>query len=400
MALTLADVEFLRSERARRFLTDFAAADLSEANTLPLLTRLRKTLSPSEAGAVLTTLRLRHKARLKFPRHAADMLFTKSGLEQASHPWARRYRAGLIESQKVLDLCCGIGADSLAFATAGREVLGLDIDPVTVAIARHNSAVAKRRASFAVADVRAYDPAGFDCVFFDPSRRDEQGRRIRQTERYQPPLSLIADCNAKEVILKLAPGVDLRQLAAYGGQVEFISVAGRLVEAILWLRRPQSPPQATLLTARGRYHMIHQALEPVEIAPPGAWLIEPDPAILRARLVLQLAYDLDAAMLDPAIAYLTANSFAHSPWARAWRILDWMPFQLKRLRRYLVERRVGRVTVKKRGFPMSPEELINRLRLPNGDESRVLVLTRHLGKPVAIVCEDAPFGQNERIFYN
>ncbi|MCY3779658.1 MAG: SAM-dependent methyltransferase, partial [Chloroflexi bacterium] len=67
---------------------------------------------------------------------------------------------------------------------------------------------------------------------------------------------------------------------------------------------------------------------------------------------------------------------------------DWMPFQLKRLRRYLADRGVGRVTVKKRGFPLTPEELIARLRL-KGDESRVLVMTRHNGKPVAIVCEEA-----------
>ena len=78
---------------------------------------------------------------------------------------------------------------------------------------------------------------------------------------------------------------------------------------------------------------------------------------------------------------------AETAWGRYWKALDWMPFQLKRLRRYLVERGVGRVTVKKRGFAMTPEELIARLRLRAGAEERVLVMTRHLGKPIAIICE-------------
>jgi hypothetical protein len=64
-----------------------------------------------------------------------------------------------------------------------------------------------------------------------------------------------------------------------------------------------------------------------------------------------------------------------------------MPFQLKRLRRYLMESGVGRLTVKKRGFAMSPEALITRLRLRDGAEARVLVMTRHKGKPIAIICE-------------
>jgi hypothetical protein len=64
-----------------------------------------------------------------------------------------------------------------------------------------------------------------------------------------------------------------------------------------------------------------------------------------------------------------------------------MPFQLKRLRTYLRDHRIGQVTVKKRGVAITPEELINRLKLA-GSESRTLVLTRCAGKPVVLVCSD------------
>ena len=45
-----------------------------------------------------------------------------------------------------------------------------------------------------------------------------------------------------------------------------------------------------------------------------------------------------------------------------------------------------RVTVKKRGFAMTPDELIARLKLKGGGEERVLVLTRVQGKPALLVC--------------
>ena len=289
----------------------------------------------------------------------------------------------------MLDLCCGIGGDSLAFAAAGKRVLGLDIDPVRIAIAQHNAAATALPAVFQAADVERAIPQGYDCIFFDPARRDQQGRRIHHVEHYRPPLSLCRKWAADEALVKLSPAVDLRQLAVYGGQVEFISAKGQLTEALLWLHRPCAPPSATLLTDAGAHHKTGRSAAGVEIAAPKAWLFEPDPALLRAGLVRELAQDLNAAMLDETIAYLTMDARADTPWGRYWQVLDWMPFHLKRLRRYLATRGIGRVTIKKRGFALTPEELTARLRLKGGDMECVLVLTRHHGKPIVIIC--APY---------
>ncbi len=392
MALDLDDIAFLSSERGAALLSAYAERDLAADNTLPLLLELRQTLNPRQAAAVLTTLRLRQKAVAKFPRFAQSMLFTAAALQQASHPLCRQYRADQLGAQPVLDVCCGIGADSLAFAAAGAPVLGLDIDPVRIAIARHNAAVMGLPAQFQVADACDPLPASYDCIFYDPARRDAQGRRIRHVERSLPPLALARTWGARQLIVKLSPAVDLRQLESYGGSVEFISAQGQLTEALLWLRRRQARPFATKLTGAAAYQLHYQGAAQASLSPPQAWLFEPDPAVLRAGLVRQLAVELEVALLDETIAYLTLEKKVPTVWGRYWKILDWLPFQLKRLRRYLTERGVGRVTVKKRGFAMSPEALIARLRLKGGGESRVLALTRSQGRPIVIICEDSAFG--------
>lgn len=400
MSLNLADIEFLQSDRARDILAAQASCDISGANMLPLLSRLRKSLSPREASAILQTLKLRAKAKTKFPQHAQFMFFTDAGLQQASQPAISQYRARKLAAQSVLDLCCGIGADTSAFAAAGCQALGLDIDPVRIAIARHNAEALGSAAQFEAADIRRSMPSGYDCIFYDPGRRDQQGRRIHDVERYVPPLSLAKAWRAREILVKLSPAVDPRQLERYGGCVEFISLAGRLTEALIWLNHPAAPPLATKLTQNGPLHFCHEGESQAEISPPRGWLFEPDPAIIRAGLVQRLAVALTGSMLDETIAYVTMDRLARTPWGRYWKILDWMPFQLKRLRRYLAERGVGKVTVKKRGFPMSPEELIAKLRLRKGEEERALIMTRHRGKPVAIICSPMPFGQSPRISYN
>jgi hypothetical protein len=97
-----------------------------------------------------------------------------------------------------------------------------------------------------------------------------------------------------------------------------------------------------------------------------------------------LARQLDAVFLDPAIAYLTADSPRVTPLARCYRIEDYFPFQLKRLRRYLRERDVGEVTIKKRGSPLDPDVLRQALRL-RGSAYRIVFLTQVLGRATVLV---------------
>lgn len=388
MNITLQTLPFLTASAGEQLLNELAHDDLSDANTLPLLTRLRQTYSAENAGAALTMARLRQKAAHKFGAAAQKMLFTSDALEQASDPQIRQYRAQFATGKTVLDVCCSIGSDTLALARTSRLSTGLDIDPVRIGIAQYNAAVLGIPAQFHVRDVTKSIPEAADILFFDPARRDEQGKRYYDVEQYQPPLSLIRQWHAEVILVKLSPGVDLGQLAHYGGSIEFISVDGDLKEAMLWLGAEFSGTRATLFKDNQVYHWQRLTSPKVEIAKPRGWLVEPDPAILRAGLVQDAAAHLNGALLDETIAYFTTDTKPVSPWVRAWQLLDWMPYNLKKLRAYLQQHHVGQVTVKKRGAPITPENLIRQLKLKSGSASRTLVLTRCAGQPVVLICAD------------
>ena len=201
MTLSLDDIEFLCSNHCRAILQAYSAADVSGDNTLPLLTELRKSLPPRQAAAVLTTLKLRKKARTKFPDDANRMLFTEDSLQQASHPLISQYRSGLLEAESVLDVCCGIGTGTMAYAKSGRLALGLDNDSLRIVIARRNAGALCAAVDFEVADATDTLPTGFDAVFYDPGRRDNHGRRIHDVDLYEPPLSLIRNWKTKELLV-------------------------------------------------------------------------------------------------------------------------------------------------------------------------------------------------------
>lgn len=256
------------------------------------------------------------------------------------------------------------------------------------------------RAVFVRADLREplpLRPSPQTALFFDPARRSGS-RRVFSVRDYEPPLEILwkwlEDFPALGV--KISPGVQLAELESYrqraGAELEFVSLNGELKEGVLWFGALRSASRrATVLP--GGHSLSSNTLESerLPLSEPRAYLYEPDPAVLRAGLVAELGMQLEAAQLDPEIAYLTAEKLQPTPFARAWAVEDWLPFQLKRLRAYLRERGVSRLVVKKRGSPLQPEELIRRLRLPEdpAGEEKVLFLTQLQGRPVVIVAQRA-----------
>lgn len=393
MTFALADIDFLASEAGDSLLDELAAEDLSDAHTLRLITDLRKRYTAQQAAAALSMARVRLKAADKFGMDAARMFFTEESAQQASHPLVSAYRAARIPTGRIDDVCCGTGADALSLARhdSRNRLYGIDHDPVRIAIAAYNAnAIGLENVAFAVADAHEFRPQAAGTVFYDPARRDEQGRRIHDVERYIPPLSLIQGWDVPRVVVKLSPGVDIAQLTPYRGELEFISVSGDLKEAVLWRNADADDLRTTATLLIG--DTVHRWLPDADDAPPvtaepSGWLVEPDPALIRAGLVVPAARAFDGHLLDETIAYFTTESRPDSPWVRGWEILDWMPFNLKKLRAHLRERNIGTVTVKKRGSPLTPEALNAQLKL-KGDESRTLVLTRYAGKPIVMICAD------------
>jgi hypothetical protein len=342
------------------------------------------------------------------------MYFTREALEQASSFEVSDYRAERFRPfQRLADLGCSIGGDTLALARAA-PTLGLDLDPLRLAIAQANLRALDLgdRASFIQADLTAPLPFSLSplhpsdalcrrspgpllprslALFFDPARR-VRGRRIYSVRDYLPPLEIVQDWlpHIPALGVKISPGVNLAELEEYDSEVEFISLAGELKEAVLWFgplktvsRRATILPGRHTLAAPGEEA---KGMPHLRMHEPQAYLYEPDPAILRAGLVAVLGIELDAAQLDPDIAYLTSEKETPTPFARVWAVEDWLPFNLKRLRATLRQRGVGQVVVKKRGSPLQPETLIRDLRL-SGDQERVIFLTHLRGRPIVIICQ-------------
>lgn len=368
----------------------------SSTDVLKIVAALRKDgNSASLVATVLTQAKLRGKAVAKFGDFAQRMLFTEAGLEQATRlPVAalhagRYVRAGLTS---VADLGCGIGADALAFAGAGLQVHAVDADEVTAAITTYNlSPFPEARVSHSTAEET--DLLDVESVYLDPARRTSghtNTNRLANAEDYSPSLDFAFGLAEKlPTGIKLGPGFD-RDLIPDTSEAQWISVNGDVVEVGLWfgpLKRESITRAALVMNADGLHELTAAAdSADAEVGELGQYLYEPDGAVIRARLIGDLARSIDAHMLDEHIAYMSSDVAVSTPFASTFEVLHEYALDVKVLAKELKSRGIGTLEIKKRGVDIDPAEFRKRLSL-SGKNSATLFLTRLGERRVAILAQ-------------
>lgn len=365
----------------RQLLTDPGQQLLATAAELvgdPLLAakRLRPLAGPELAAAALTQATLRVKAVSKFGDEAARMYFTPDGLEQATRTTVSAHRAARIAAAggSVIDLGCGIGGDLIAFARAGLTAAGIDLDEVRVEVARANLAALGLGGAAEVADATSIDHSPFDVAFADPARRGGRGRTF-DPDGWTPPWSFVESLLHRPAAVKVAPGIP-HDLVPDGVEAEFVSDDGHLKEAVLWSGALATTTRRATVIGRGGLVTMteEEAVEP-QVGEIGAFLYEPDDAVIRAGLVTGVAAGVGGWLVDEHIAYASSDQSFRTPFARGYRVLEELPYREKQLRQALRDRGIGELTIKKRGVSVTPEELRKRLAL-RGEGRATIVLTR------------------------
>jgi SAM-dependent methyltransferase len=366
-----------------------AAVGLDVGDPLRASDHLRRTTPGADAShvaAALTQAALRRRAVVKFGDLADRMYFTPDGLEQATRMPVAAHRAGRLTAfgtGTLVDLGCGIGGDLVAVSRAGITVAGVDLDPVRVAVAEANLAALGLAGAVMVADVADVDPGPFDVAFADPARRTARGRSF-DVEDWTPSWSFVEMLLRRDACVKTAPGIP-HDLVPAGVEAEWVSDHGEVKEAALWSGGlATTRRRATVIGDNGLATLTDEDDPGGEVRPLGAFLYEPDGAVIRAGLVTAVSAGVGGGLLDEHIAYVTADASYATPFAKGYEVLEQVPYREKPLKAALRARSIGSLTIKKRGVDVVPELLRKRLDL-RGDNTATLVMTRVAGEGTALL---------------
>ena len=373
------------------------------------VTSLRKQfgqLDPNLISQALSQAQLQLRLESRWGQSTSHLLLTDDGISQATRPEVAKFRATLISNQfgsnaHVLDMTCGLGFDSRAFAEAGLRVSAIEIDPEVAAMANHN--LAPFGISVDVADATSFQiPPDVDVIFVDPARRDPkapknaqgQTKRIFNPQHWSPSWDVIAEISSQRpVFAKVAPGVDKEFIGAW--DATWISCDGDLVECLI-TSSGRGQRSALILDSVKNQSRIIPGGDQTRTESLGKYLVIPDAALIRASALTQIADEISGGLVNEHIAWLTSsNELAVSKFAVLEPALGMVLEIEKRIKysdKVLVESIKGLaaagITIMTRGMQLDVEAIRKSLIKvkSSGSAELVIAIYRDEAGPQALIC--------------
>jgi SAM-dependent methyltransferase len=338
----------------------------------PLSIALDKRISA--AALVATQVKYLQRARTKLPNYyAAQCILTPRAFEQASSEECAQHK--MLHGERVLDLCCGLGVDSLALSRNFREVIALEQDALLCEITTHNlQRMGATNVTVVCSSAETYLHdcfEHFDWVYADPDRRGNTGRKLIRLEECSPNiLALLPDIRrcATNLCLKCSPLFDVDEALRLfpDAHIEAISLGGECKELLIYDDHSGPRFTATAL-GMGSYSTSphcriadHQTIFDPTIY---RYLFLPDVTLQKLRIVTTALHGV-AEVWDNNGFGFAQHPILEVP-GRNFILEQAEPFDAKRLRR-----NYGHLSAEifKRDFPLSEDEIRKRTHLKAGNE--------------------------------
>ncbi|MGP5659637.1 THUMP-like domain-containing protein [Corynebacterium falsenii] len=404
MSLTASELSFVLAHPSS--LSDAASLPLTKKSMVADVAHLKETYGDN-ARALVEVALARRSAAAKFSAARAEQwIMDSDSVQQATPQVVAEFRAAHLLSlgvRDVVDVTCSVGTELAALAAGAwqavpaapaagqagvgagfQRIIGGDLDPQRVRMARHNVPDVPAIVMDALRPALSTSVlAPGTVVLADPARRTSSGR-VTKLSDLRPRLEDLAAVYSEQGIdtaIKCAPGIDYTE---FDGQVDVVSVDGNVKEACLYTPGlSQCGRRAVMLgVASGQQEIIDDHMpEQDKVAEVGKYIVDPDGAVVRAGLVRHYAAKHGLWQLDERIAYLTGP--AVPPGRRGFEVLEQVPF--KHVRKALVARGIGAVEILVRGVDINPDEVRKKWKLKGSEEASVVV-TRIGDKAWAFIC--------------
>ena len=411
------DIETARwlvSEEAAQYIAQ--AHEFDDPSSLKAGTILRTELSADRAAAVADLESLRRRGTGKLGEIAHRLFLTHDGLEQATRFPVAQWRVARMTgmAEHIIDAGCGLGIDALAHRMVGMEVTGIEMDPVTAIFAEKNLSTVEGpgyEVRTGTIEDLLYVPECDDAnprtaIFLDPARRTSHGRSWN-VEDLSPSWEFVLGVLHRSpgpVVVKLAPGFP-RRLLPDDVDVTWVSHRRNLVETTLWSSPGATGKREAVVVGNAESHpteprptesRLPAAPHPTEsrllAGPPppapglvGEYILEPDPAVIRAGAIGALARMTSTHPMAESIAYLTGPEPVPTPFATSFQVLRTFDFSQKELRAWVRDQHIGVLEIKLRGLDIDPAQLRRTLKLKGNQTATIILAPTLAGVQVFIV---------------
>ncbi len=256
------------------------------------------------------------KALLKHSK-AKKLHYRDEDIRWATHELAAEYRAQRLKCKVIVDIGCGIGFQSFAFAKTCKKVYGIEIDVEKIKLAEKNAKILSWKnieflSGDALSDQIIAQLNDVEIVFCDPERSPEERQRNVATIKPSIPELLQKYRKLTEnIAIEFPPQITE---IPFDCEREYLSIDGALNRLTLYFGDlQQCARSAVILPGKERLASDeHAVLEETDQL--GEYLYEADPAVVKAGLLAELSQKTKTKLYSSGKAvFFTADKKVSSP---------------------------------------------------------------------------------------
>ncbi|MBE6342072.1 MAG: SAM-dependent methyltransferase [Lentimicrobiaceae bacterium] len=384
---------------------------------------------------VIRQIQARQMLKKKLPSWSEndELLFPKRlSLEQCSSELTAKYKrtishrdeeaqCNISENQcqsvggkrTLIDLTGGMGVDTAYLSDNFDETIYIEAQEELCELARHNFKVLNK--SIKVVNAKAEDFLSqcdnVDCIYLDPARRDEYGRKMVSLHDCSPDVAELQNLlfeKTNTVIVKLSPMLDIdiiKKELKNIKEIHVVAVKNECKEVLVLCQRTTDNGQQTsskacsqLITIdlRENWSFTFSEDEEQETVPTfadeiGKYLYEPGVACMKAAPFKLLSQRFNIKKLHRNSHLYTSDELVTDFPGRTFEVINVVPFD-KKAKKILSQQTtdygqqsLSKVSIAVRNFPLSAEELRKHLGFKDGDDFYIFGTTMKGDKKVLVL---------------
>ena len=349
-------------------------------------------------------------ARRKLPSWAAieGIIYPPHlSMEQCSSEATARYKCQIVDSlpagshETLIDLTGGFGVDFSYLATRAKRAVYVERQEHLCEVARHNfvllgldhTDVINAQAEDTLRDL--HTDRATTIIYLDPARRDSNSARTYAIADCVPNVLELQDVlleRANHILIKLSPMLDwhkaVSDLGGHVAEVHIVSAGNECKELLMLLSTDHNgdPTIHCINDDQSLPFSPSRDAQPLLIADDdhAACLYEPNASVMKAGCfeVLTGRYPVKALAADSHL-FVSDDVIGDFP-GRGFAIDAMTTMNKKELARALAG--VTRANVATRNFPMTAQQLRQRLGLKDGGDCYIFGTTTAAGQRMLYIC--------------
>ena len=335
--------------------------------------------------------------------------------EQCSSEATARYKSMLLPTLpfSLTDLTGGYGVDTYFMSEHATQAHYVERNEDLCKIVEHNFQTTRPQVHIHNTDAIHYlqDMPSCDVIYLDPARRDQHGGKVFRLEDCEPNVVDILPAlreKSKLIIIKLSPMLDITQaLHSLEGtwDVHIVAVKNEVKEVLLVSCFDRYHPVTTTEGYRsdneGKVYATniltlsdtpiafsftqceereaqckHCDASREELIAPGAYIYEPNAAIIKAGAFKLVAQRYGLCKMAPNThLYLSTQLIEDFP-GRVWQILE----------SNIKDAKNTQASILTRNYPLTPEQLRKKLKIKDSD-TQTIIGARIGEKPILLLAK-------------